>query len=64
VPSLVLAGAGSPSGDGIALLEGREPLQGQATAYVCRHFACELPVTDGEELADQLERAAAPAVNR
>jgi uncharacterized protein YyaL (SSP411 family) len=28
---------------------------GKATAYVCRNYACELPVTDRAELARQLE---------
>ena len=28
---------------------------GRATAYVCRNFACDLPVTDPEELARQLD---------
>ena len=36
-PHLVLAG-GEP--DGVPLLEGREPVDGRATAYVCEHFAC------------------------
>ena len=31
-----------------------EPRQGQATAYLCREFACELPVTSPEALAEQL----------
>jgi uncharacterized protein YyaL (SSP411 family) len=41
---------------GIPLLEGRTPLNGHATAYVCRNFVCELPVTDPEALAAQLNR--------
>jgi uncharacterized protein len=30
------------------------PLQGRTAAYVCRNFACELPVTDAEQLAQIL----------
>ena len=57
VPSLVLAG-GQPSAQPIALLADRGVTGGMATAYVCRHFTCELPVTEPEALAGQLERAA------
>jgi uncharacterized protein YyaL (SSP411 family) len=36
------------------LLQGREQLGGKATAYVCEHFACKLPVTEPAALAAQL----------
>jgi uncharacterized protein YyaL (SSP411 family) len=36
------------------LLEGRTQLDGRATAYVCQHYACRLPVTDPAALAAQL----------
>ena len=42
-------------GSGIALLAGREALDGKATAYVCRQFSCERPVTTPEELAALLQ---------
>src|SRR6202021_1135752 len=32
------------------------PVEGQPTAYVCRNFACELPVTEGERFSELLER--------
>ncbi len=44
-PRVVLAGG---SGDGIALLEGREHRRRPAAAYVCEHFACQAPVTEPE----------------
>ena len=37
------------------LLEGRELTDGQPTAYVCQNYACQLPVTEPEALARQLE---------
>jgi len=48
-PHLVLA-----AGEGVPLLDGREPIDGQAAAYVCEHFACKAPVTTAEELAAAL----------
>ncbi|MGH7637320.1 MAG: thioredoxin domain-containing protein, partial [Gemmatimonadaceae bacterium] len=56
VPSLVLAG-GSPDGAGVALLADRPMRDGRATAYVCRGFVCDSPVTDAGALWDQLSRA-------
>jgi uncharacterized protein len=46
-PHLVLAGRAS---DGVPLLEGRDPVDGRATAYVCERFACKAPVTEPSEL--------------
>ncbi|MHB1834525.1 MAG: thioredoxin domain-containing protein [Solirubrobacteraceae bacterium] len=45
-PHVVLAGGGGPP-----LLDGRAPVDGHAAAYVCRHFACQAPVTNPEQLA-------------
>jgi uncharacterized protein YyaL (SSP411 family) len=50
-PHIVLAGGPS---DGVPLLEGREPVDGGAAAYVCEHFVCQAPVTTAEELAAAL----------
>ncbi len=40
----------------IKLLEGRSQIQGKATAFVCRNFYCEAPVTDQLSLRKQLDR--------
>ena len=38
----------------VPLLEGREPVDGHAAAYVCERFTCQLPVTSAEALAKSL----------
>ncbi len=38
----------------VPLLNQRPQLKGQATAYVCQNFACQLPTTDAEALRGQL----------
>jgi uncharacterized protein YyaL (SSP411 family) len=56
VPTLVIAHG--PDGDGApALVRDRVAIDGEATAYVCRNFTCELPTTDTGELAHQLRAA-------
>jgi uncharacterized protein YyaL (SSP411 family) len=50
-PHLVLAGG---EADGVPLMQGREPVDGHAAAYVCEHFTCQAPVTTPEELAAAL----------
>jgi uncharacterized protein len=53
-PNLVLAVSPDPSASAVPLLEGRELVDGHPTAYVCRDFACRLPVTDPVALRAQL----------
>ena len=58
LPNRVVAGivAGDPKGtEGIPLLQNREGVGGRPTAYVCRNYACQLPVTDRDSLARQLD---------
>ena len=51
-PHIVLAGGAQ---DVVPLLDGRAPVDGHATAYVCEHFACRRPVTEPAELAALLD---------
>ncbi|WBB72746.1 thioredoxin domain-containing protein [Micromonospora sp. WMMD1128] len=46
--------AGAPDQPGVPLLAGRPLVDGQPTAYVCRGFVCQRPVTSVEELVAQL----------
>jgi uncharacterized protein YyaL (SSP411 family) len=57
VPALVMAGGpGRASGD-VALLADRPTTGGRATAYVCRNYRCDVPVTDAAALGAQLDAA-------
>ena len=58
VPSLVLAAGASASGLAVRLLEDRQAIDGVPTAYVCRGYVCDRPVTEPAALIDQLESAA------
>ena len=57
---LVVAVAADPSTSVVPLLAGRVAIDGRPTAYVCRNFACRLPVTDPAALLDQLDAPMAP----
>jgi uncharacterized protein YyaL (SSP411 family) len=57
VPSLVLAGGPEKSDTSVALLSDRRLIDGEPTAYVCRGYACDKPVTEPDELSAQLESA-------
>jgi uncharacterized protein YyaL (SSP411 family) len=56
-PNRVVVGAaeGAPGAGGLPLLAERGTLNGRPTAYVCRHYVCQLPVTEPEALARQLD---------
>ena len=56
IPNRVMLGVedGDQTGDRLPLLEGRQKIDGAATAYVCENYVCQLPVTDPQALARQL----------
>jgi uncharacterized protein len=59
LPSRVVAGMApvdAHAAAGVPLLEGRRGVDGGPTAYVCRNYACELPVTESAALAARIER--------
>jgi uncharacterized protein YyaL (SSP411 family) len=56
VPALVLAGGAPADAGGVALLADRGTEGGRATAYVCRSYTCERPVTEVTALAEQLSK--------
>ena len=49
-----LSGPGANGESAIPLQRGRTMLDGRATAYVCRNFVCQLPVTGAQALRGQL----------
>ncbi len=56
-PHIVVAGGDGSNAAGIALLDGRTPLNGRAAAYVCERFTCQQPVTEPRELEALLSTA-------
>ena len=57
-PNQVTAVAADPATSDIPLMAERVAIDGRATAYVCRGFACRLPVGEPDALRAQLEAAA------
>jgi uncharacterized protein len=58
LPNRVVAGRHAEdvaAASGIPLLAERDAVGGKPTAYVCRNYACELPVTERDALARQLD---------
>jgi hypothetical protein len=53
-PHAVLAGAPDGASSAVPLLASRSAVGGLATAYVCRGFACNAPVTTTSELLENL----------
>ncbi len=56
--NLVVAVSADPDASAVPLLAGRTMIDGRPTAYLCRNFACRLPVTDPAALAAEVERSA------
>ncbi len=54
-PNQVVAVARRADESPIPLLHSRAQIDGRATAYVCQNFACQLPVTEPDALAEQLK---------
>ncbi|MEU9063896.1 thioredoxin domain-containing protein [Streptomyces sp. NPDC048430] len=52
--AVVAAGEVADAGPEFPLLVDRPMVGGEPTAYVCRHFVCDAPTTDAEELAGKL----------
>ncbi len=52
---VVALGTPGPQGAQGPLMEDRDLVDGQATAYVCRDFVCQVPVTDVQALGSLLE---------
>ncbi|MCF3144160.1 thioredoxin domain-containing protein [Streptomyces platensis] len=52
-PGAVVA-LGAPGADEVPLLQDRPLVDGQPAAYVCRHFTCDRPTADPEELTERL----------
>ena len=56
LPNKVVVGAlAGGMGPQLPLLEQRDLVDGRPTAYVCQDYVCQLPVTDPEALAQQLD---------
>jgi uncharacterized protein YyaL (SSP411 family) len=40
---------------GIPSIEFMEKMEGRASAYVCRNYTCQLPVTEAEKFAELIQ---------
>jgi uncharacterized protein YyaL (SSP411 family) len=60
-PWQVVAASGDPATSTVPLLRDRIAIGGEATAYVCRAFACRMPVTTPAGLQGELGRPTAAA---
>jgi uncharacterized protein YyaL (SSP411 family) len=56
-PQQVVAVSSTPESSAVPLLKDRTAIDGRATAYLCRGFACRQPTTDPAELAAQRDEA-------
>ena len=54
VPDLVRAGGLPDDPDSPAILHGRTLIGGNAAAYLCKGFTCDLPTADAEQLREQI----------
>jgi uncharacterized protein YyaL (SSP411 family) len=52
--NLVVAASADPDASAVPLLAGRTMIDRRPTAYLCRNFACRLPVTDPAALAAEI----------
>ncbi len=59
-PWQVVSVAADPAASAVPLMKDRVAIGGVATAYVCRNFTCQQPVTDAGALAMQLGARAVP----
>jgi uncharacterized protein len=57
VPSLVLAGGAAKNEMSVKLLSDRPLIDGEPTAYVCRGYTCDKPVTEPDAFSAQLDSA-------
>ena len=56
LPNKVVVGTSTGDADSTSpLLQDRGMIGGRPTAYVCQNYACQLPVTEPEALAEQLD---------
>jgi uncharacterized protein YyaL (SSP411 family) len=60
-PNQVLAVTADGDSSAVPLLQDRVQVDGKATAYLCRGFACRMPVTDAAALREQLQEPASVA---